>query len=100
MNFTRGIKPQEYVGVLPLTHKDDFPILIFPRREFLSFPYTPFRKKRVLIIDWILKPFSIVVIGGIGTIKWPIGTAFINVLLSQRLAEYFHVRLFMLRVIE
>lgn len=46
-----------------------------------------------------MKLFSIVVIGGIGTIEGPIVGAFIYVLLSQRLAEYIHVSLFILRVI-
>ena len=45
-----------------------------------------------------MKLFSIVVIGGIGTIEGPIVGAFIYVLLSQRLAEYIHVSLFILRV--
>jgi len=100
MNFTRGLKPQDQVWILPFTTKDSFPILLSPRSEFLSFPYTPFYKKRILIIDWTLKLFSIVVIGGIGTIEWPIVRAFISVLLSRRLAEYFHVSLFILRVID
>ncbi|UCG67447.1 MAG: hypothetical protein JSW12_10905 [Deltaproteobacteria bacterium] len=40
-----------------------------------------------------MKLFSIVVIGGIGTIERPIVGAFIYVLLSQRLPEYIHVSL-------
>jgi branched-chain amino acid transport system permease protein len=45
-----------------------------------------------------VKLFSIVVIGGIGTIEGPIVGAFIYVLLSQRLAEYIHVSLYILGV--
>ena len=100
MNFARGLKPQDHVWILPFTTKDSFPILLSTRSEFLSFPYTPFHKKRVLIIAWTVKLFPIVVIGGIGTIEWPIVRAFIYVLLLQRLAEYFHVSLFILRVID
>lgn len=48
---------------------------------------------------WTVKLLSIVVIGGIGTIEGPIVGSFIYVLLSQRLAEYIHVSLFILGVI-
>jgi branched-chain amino acid transport system permease protein len=50
-------------------------------------------------IDWTVKLVFIVIIGGIGTIEGPILGAFIFVLLSQSLAEYFSVSMLILGTI-
>lgn len=50
-------------------------------------------------IDWTVKLVFIVIIGGIGTIEGPIVGAFIYVLLSQTLSEYFSVSLLILGII-
>jgi len=54
---------------------------------------------RAFAIDWTVKLVFIVIIGGIGTIEGPIVGAFLFVLLSQTLAEYFSVSMLILGAI-
>jgi len=54
---------------------------------------------KAFAIDWTVKLVFIVIIGGIGTIEGPILGAFIYVLLSQSLAEYFQVSMLILGVV-
>jgi len=54
---------------------------------------------RGFAIDWTVKLVFIVIIGGIGTIEGPIVGAFLFVLLSQSLAEYFSVSMLILGTI-
>ncbi len=54
---------------------------------------------RGFAIDWTVKLVFIVIIGGIGTIEGPILGAFLFVLLSQSLAEYFSVSMLILGTI-
>ena len=54
---------------------------------------------KAFAIDWTVKLVFIVIIGGIGTIEGPIVGAFIYVLLSQSLAEYFSISLIILGAI-
>lgn len=51
---------------------------------------------KAFAIDWTVKLVFIVIIGGIGTLEGPIVGAFIFVLLSQSLAEYFSVSMLIL----
>ena len=50
-------------------------------------------------VSWSVKMIFMVIIGGIGTIEGPVVGAFIYVLLSQWLAEYFSVSMIMLGAI-
>jgi branched-chain amino acid transport system permease protein len=50
-------------------------------------------------VNWSVKMIFMVIIGGIGTIEGPILGAFIFVLLSQWLAEYFSVSMLILGAI-
>ncbi|MBU2497880.1 MAG: branched-chain amino acid ABC transporter permease [Proteobacteria bacterium] len=50
-------------------------------------------------VSWSIKMIFMVIIGGIGTIEGPILGAFIHVLLSQWLAEYFSVSMLILGAI-
>lgn len=54
---------------------------------------------KAFAIDWTVKLVFIVIIGGIGTIEGPIVGAFVFVLLSQMLAEYFSVSMLILGTI-
>ena len=54
---------------------------------------------KAFAIDWTVKLVFIVIIGGIGTIEGPIAGAFLFVLLSQTLAEYFSVSMLILGAI-
>jgi branched-chain amino acid transport system permease protein len=51
---------------------------------------------KAFAIDWTVKLVFMVIIGGIGTIEGPILGAFIYVVLSQFLAEYFSVSMLIL----
>jgi branched-chain amino acid transport system permease protein len=54
---------------------------------------------KAFAIDWTVKLVFIVIIGGIGTLEGPIVGAFVFVLLSQTLAEYFSVSMLILGAI-
>jgi len=54
---------------------------------------------KAFAIDWTVKLVFIVIIGGIGTLEGPIVGAFLFVLLSQTLAEYFSVSMLILGAI-
>ena len=54
---------------------------------------------KAFAIDWTVILVFITIIGGIGTIEGPVVGAFIYVLLSQILAEYMSVSLFLLGAI-
>lgn len=54
---------------------------------------------KAFAIDWTVTLVFIVIIGGIGTIEGPIVGAFLFVLLSQTLAEYFSVSMLILGAI-